>query len=151
MTYKEFLKYPLKITENKYTQKVIIYSMASLFVLVSISQNINLLFPYLFEPIITGCYDLEIHHTSFQIAYEIIKMLTYDILIISTFAWFLHKYKFCAFTLTSFYAVAITRITYSILLISGVNGFPLNLTATLILNFAWLTYIIHIIKSNRSK
>ena len=37
-----------------------------------------------------------------------------DILIISTFAWFLHKYKFCAFTLTSFYAVAITRITYSI-------------------------------------
>ena len=49
--------------------------MASLFVLVSISQNINLLFPYLFEPIITGCYDLEIHHTSFQIAYEIIKIV----------------------------------------------------------------------------
>jgi hypothetical protein len=149
MTYKEFLEYPLKIMESVYAQKVIIYSMGALFILITLTQNLNLFSPSLFKPIITGCEDLNIEYPLTHTVYEILKVITYDILVISSFAWFLKKYKFCEFTLTAFYGFIASTIIWSILSISGVSGFPLDLTTTLIVDFAWIVYLYRRIKSNR--
>jgi hypothetical protein len=149
MTYKEYLKYPLKIMESVYAQRVIIYSMGALFILISLTQNLNLFFPSLFDPIITGCEDLQIQYPTTYTIYEILKVITYDILVISSFAWFLNKYKFCEFTLTAFYGFIASTIIWSILSVSDVSGFSLDLTTTLILDFTWLVYIYRRTKSNK--
>lgn len=149
MTYKEYLKYPLKIMESVYAQRVIIYSMGALFILITLTQNLNLFFPSLFDLIITGCEDLQIQYTFTNYTYEVLKITTYDVLVFASSAWFLNKYKFCAFTLTAFYGVLFSSVAWSVLNVFGVTGLPLDLTTTLIVDFAWLSYVIHRIRSNK--
>jgi len=146
MTYKDFLKYPLKIMESVYAQKVIIYSMGALFILITITQNLNLFFPSLFDPVITKCDNFNITYPLSYVVYEVLKITTFDVLIISSYAWFLNKYRFCAFTLTAFYGYVLSATTWSVLSVIGVDGFALDLTTTLILDFAWITYITHRLK-----
>ncbi len=142
MTYPEVLKYPLKLMKLKYGQKVVIYSLVSVFILLTITQNINLFFPSVF--------DIEKPKIEYSILYKsyiFMKILLYDILVISSCAWFLHKYKFCVISLTSFYAIIISRLTWSFMTYSNVECYTIDLTTTCILNFAWLTIIIY--KINR--
>jgi len=146
VTYKEALKYPLKLMEYKIIQKVIIYSIGGIFILLTISQNLNLIAPSLFTPEIIGCKDFTIEHTLTHKIYKIIKAFLYDILQISAFGWFLHKYKFCSFTLTAFYAFVIVNVSWSALKIFEVNSFIIDVCTTTILNIAWIVYIYQRIK-----
>ena len=123
--------------------------MGALFILVTLSQNLNLFFPSLFDPIITGCENYKVQYSLTHSIYEVLKMVTYDILIISSFAWFLYKYKFCAFTLTAFYAVTVGNLVWSFLSIVGTESFTKDLTTTLIFDIAWFVYVYHRIKPNR--
>ena len=143
MTYAEFLKYPLKVMTHRYGQKVVIYSISAIFILLSVSQNLNVAFPSLFEPIIKGCENLVIEYTTAHKAHDFIKIILYDVFVISSGAWLLHKYKFCVFTLTGFYAVAISRLTWSFLLSFGVENRIVDITTTSILDFAWITILIY--------
>ena len=147
MSYEDLLKYPLKIMENVYAQKVVIYSMGALFILNTAIQNLNLFNPGLFDPVITGCEDYKIEYTRAYIIYSWLKIPLYDLLTLTSFAWFLNKYKFCAFTLTAFYGFVLSMVAWSVLMIIGVDEFIVDVATTGILNFAWLTYIIY--KLNR--
>ncbi len=143
MTHKQVLEFPLKIFKNKHAQKVVIYSVALIFIILTASQNLNLALPYLFD--YAPC---EIEYTSFHKTYKISKAYTYDLLVISSLGLFLSKYKFCVLTLTGFYAVVLSRVVWSTMSIDyfELEEVTIDLTTTAILNFAWFTILIHKLK-----
>lgn len=96
----KYLRYPIQIFNNKYVLRVTIYSCLLLYLTLSAANIVYNFSPDLFE--------------EFKFTYSILKDSIYQVLLISSLGYFISKYKFCYWSLLSFYGVIYIKLIWFI-------------------------------------
>lgn len=94
------LKYPIQIFKNKYVLRVAIYSCLILYFLLAISNIVYNVSPEFFDKHIY--------------LYNIAKDSIYQVLSISSLGYFISKYRFCYWSLLSFYGIIYLKLIWFI-------------------------------------
>ena len=94
----KFLQKPISIFNNKYVLKTTIYSCLILYLMLGISNVISFISPEFFKENI--------------LIYNILKDSIYQILTISSLGYFISKYRFCYWSLLSFYGIVYLKVIW---------------------------------------
>jgi len=100
INFENILRYPIQIFNNKYVLKIAIYSCLLLYLVLSIANIISSVSNSFFE--------------SFELLYSILRDSIYQILLITSLGYFISKYKFCYWSLLSFYGIVYLKIIWFI-------------------------------------
>lgn len=96
----KIIKFPIKVFNNKYVLKTAIYSCLLLYLTLSFANIISYYNKELFQ--------------EYALLYTILKDSVYQILLITSLGYFISKYKFCHWSLLSFYGVVYMKIVWFI-------------------------------------
>lgn len=96
----KILSYPMNIFRNKMVLKTTIYSCLLLYLFLAFANIIYSIDKELF--------------VEYNIIYNVIKDSIYQVLLLTSLGYFLSKYKFCHWTLLSFYGIFYLKIVWFI-------------------------------------
>lgn len=98
--FEKILEYPIQVFRNKYVLKTTIYSCLILYGILAVANIIYSISPEFFN--------------SHILLYSIFKDSVYQVLLITSLGYFISKYKFCYWSLLSFYGIVYLKIVWFI-------------------------------------
>lgn len=98
--FEQILRAPIKLFNNKFVLKTTIYSCLILYFLLAIANITYSIFPEFFN--------------RFHLLYSSLKDSVYQVLLLTSLGYFLSKYKFCYWSLLSFYGIVYIKLIWFI-------------------------------------
>ena len=141
MNVENVLRKPLKVFDNKSVMKTIIYSCLIIFLTLTISNIYSLVLQV--KGLTPNIYPIEEHdYSSIKTYFNLIKYSVYELLYILTYGYIIGKYKFCHWSILSYYGTVYMKIIWFInKFIYHIDGFLSHLNSAIIITVAIMIII----------